>query len=197
MTHRSADSAGPSRTHGVDIVAVFDEGRRTHGHQAHARIPIKSGRIDVLFAEEVVDELERFLQGKNAEALNSLHEAGDELIALHSLNVPNTLHRNLLSTNAIENSFRNTRGKLGRVTRFRAETDQATRWLAFALTEVEKGFHRLSGYKDLPHLVVALEKKRARENAERAGRPGPLPSPTAPATAKAPSQEVENSTELQ
>jgi len=56
--------------------------------------------------------------------------------------VPNTLHRSLLSTNAIENSFRNTRNKLGRVTRFRAETDQATRWLSFALLEVEKGFHR-------------------------------------------------------
>lgn len=45
------------------------------------------------------------------------------------MNVPNTLHRSLLSTNAIENSFLNTRCKLGRVTRFRAETDQASRWL--------------------------------------------------------------------
>ena len=70
-------------------------------------------------------------------------------IALQSLDVPNTLHRNLLSTNAIENSFRNTRNKLGRVTRFRVETDQATRWLAFALLEVEKGFRRISGYKAL------------------------------------------------
>lgn len=109
-------------------------------------------------AQEVVNELVEFLRGKNAESLNSLHEAGDDLIALQSLNVPNTLHRNLLSTNAIENSFRNTRNKLGRVTRFRAETDQATRWLSFALTEVEKGFHRISGYKDLPALIAALER---------------------------------------
>lgn len=110
-------------------------------------------------AREVVKELEEFLGGKNAEALNSLHEAGADLIALQSLDVPNTLHRNLLSTNAIENSFRNTRGKLGRVTRFRAETDQATRWLSFALLEVEKGFKRISGYRDLPELVAALERK--------------------------------------
>ena len=73
--------------------------------------------------------------------------------------MPNTLHRNLLSTNAIENSFRNTRNKLGRVTRFRAETDQATRWLAFALLEVEKGFRRISGHKDMPKLIAALERK--------------------------------------
>ena len=68
-------------------------------------------------AEEVVAELVAFLTPLNAEALKSLHEAGADLIALHSLEVPNTLHRNLLSTNAIENSFRNTRRKLGRVTR--------------------------------------------------------------------------------
>ena len=90
-------------------------------------------------AHEVVGELKAFLRPLNAEALRGLEEAGDDLIALHRLEVPGTLHRNLLSTNAIENSFRNTRGKLGRVTRFRAETDQATRWLAFALTEVERG----------------------------------------------------------
>jgi transposase-like protein len=171
-----------SKKHWGELARLFSRLRKVQGKEA---------------AEEVVGELEQFLQGKNAEGLNSLREAGEDLIALHSLNVPNTLHRNLLSTNAIENSFRNTRGKLGRVTRFRAETDQAARWLAFALTEVEKGFHRLSGYKDLPHLVAALEQRRARENTERASRPGPLPSPPAPATAKAPALEVENSTELQ
>ena len=112
-------------------------------------------------AEEVVAELVVFLTPLNAEALKSLHEAGADLIALHRLEVPSTLHRNLLSTNAIENSFRNTRRKLGRVTRFRAETDQATRWLAFALTEVEKGFRRISGYADLPKLTAALERPPA------------------------------------
>ena len=47
----------------------------------------------------------------------------------------------------------------GRVTRFRVETDQATRWLAFALLEVEKGFRRISGYKELPQLMAALERE--------------------------------------
>ena len=109
-------------------------------------------------AEEVYAELERFLSGKNAAALESFYEAGEELIALHSLEVPSTLHTSLLSTNLIENSFRNTRRKLGRVTRFRAETDQASRWLAFALSEVEKGFRRIQGWRDLPSLAEALER---------------------------------------
>jgi len=123
-------------------------------------------------AEEVFDELKAFLEPINAEAYRSLHEAGDDLLALHRLNVPSTLHRSLLSTNAIENSFRNTRRKLGRVTRFRVETDQASRWLSYALLEAEKGFRRISGHADLPKLMAALEKQ---ENTTRKKIPTGLP----------------------
>ena len=132
-----------SRRHWSELARLFRRVREVQGRTA---------------AEEVLAELRAFLKPLNAEALRSLEEAGEELITLHRLEVPNTLHRNLLSTNAIENSFRNTRRKLGRVTRFRAETDQATRWLAFALTEVSKGFKRISGHADLPRLLSALEK---------------------------------------
>lgn len=110
-------------------------------------------------AREALAELYRFVEGKNAEALASLREAGEELIALHLLEVPNTLHKNLLSTNIIENAIRNMRGKLGRVTRWREETDQPRRWLAMALSETEKGFQKLAGYRDLPWLSRALERK--------------------------------------
>ena len=109
-------------------------------------------------AEEVFVELKAFLEPSNAEAYRSLHEAGEDLLALHRLNVPNTLHRSLLSTNAIENSFLNTRRKLGRVTRFRTETDQASRWLSYALLEAEKGFRRISGHASLPSLIAALKR---------------------------------------
>ena len=133
-----------SKKHWGELARLFKRLRSVQGKDA---------------AEEVVKELEEFLEGKNAEALRSLREAGEDLIALQSLDLPNTLHRNLLSTNAIENSFRNTRNKLGHVTRLRAETDQATRWLSFALLDLEKGFRRISGHQDLPHLIAAVEKK--------------------------------------
>lgn len=120
---------------------------------------------------EAYAEIERFLNGKSAAALNSLGEAGDELIALHCLNVPSTLHVSLLSTNLIENSFRNTRRKLGRVTRFRAETDQASRWLAAALLEAEKGFRRIIGHKDLPRLAESLRRRQAERVVSREGPP--------------------------
>ena len=125
-------------------------------------------------AREVYRDIEKFLEGKNAAALASFREAGEELIALHLLGVPSTLNKSLLSTNLIENSFRNVRRKIGRVTRFRAETDQASRWLASALLSVEKGFRRLIGYRDLPRLAECLERRR---------EPPAKPSPPHPASA--------------
>ena len=107
-----------------------------------------------------ISELKSFLKPINAEAYRSLNEAGENLLALHRLNVPNTLHRSLLSTNAIENSFLNTRRKIGRVTRFRAETDQASRWLSYALLEAEKGFRRIRGHADLQSFIAALSKSK-------------------------------------
>jgi transposase-like protein len=107
-------------------------------------------------AREVLGELRAFLQKTNAAALASLEEAGDDLIRLHLLGAPATLHGSLLSTNCIENPFRNVRGKLGRVSRWRAETEQPSRWLAYALSVVEKGFRRIRGYRDLARLLEAL-----------------------------------------
>jgi hypothetical protein len=75
------------------------------------------------------------------------------------------------------------------VTRFRAETDQATRWLAFALTEVEQGFRRISGHRDMPKLVAALRRhgEHGREG-DPIDPPGPLTPPTAPS--KAPAEKL-------
>lgn len=112
-------------------------------------------------AEEVFGELKSFLEPINAEAFKSLQEAGEDLLALQRLNVPNTLHRSLLSTNAIENSFLNTRRKIDRVTRFRAETDQASRWLSYALLEAEKGFRKIAGHQSIPALIATLSRPEA------------------------------------
>lgn len=109
-------------------------------------------------AEKVFGELRSFLEPINAAALKSLQEASEDLLALQRLHAPNTLHCSLLSTNAIEYSFLNTRRKIDRVTRFRAETDQASRWLSYALLEAEKGFRKIAGHQSLPALVAALSR---------------------------------------
>jgi hypothetical protein len=115
-------------------------------------------------ALEVLQELDAFLEPKNQAALNSLHEAGLDLIRVHLLDTPSTLHRSLLSTNIIENVIHNFRRSSGRVNRWRVETDQAARWLATGLLLAEEGFQRLSHYKDLPVLLAHLETKRDCKN---------------------------------
>jgi putative transposase len=105
---------------------------------------------------EALAALQAFLAPLNAAASASLAEAGDQLIALHQLNVPATLHVSLLSTNAIENVMRNYRAQTAKVSRWRLETDPLSRWTATALLHVERRFHRIKGHADLPQLLAAL-----------------------------------------
>lgn len=109
-------------------------------------------------AQEVLADLRRFLSTRNKQAQESLEEGQEDLLTLFHLEVPSTLNVSLLSTNAIENAYKNTRRKLARVDRWRVETDQAARWLAYAFTEAEKGFRRIRGYQDLPALQAALQR---------------------------------------
>lgn len=106
--------------------------------------------------QESLAELRGFVAARNAAALASLDEAGESLITLHLLEVPATLNRSLLSTNAIENVMRNYRGRTAKVTRWNAQTDQISRWSATALLHVETGFHRIKGHGDMPGLIIAL-----------------------------------------
>ncbi len=101
-------------------------------------------------------ELDSFLAAKNMAARQSLHEAGLDLLTLHFLEAPATLNRNLLSTNMIENVMLNFRTSSKHVCRWRSNTDQGFRWVATGLLEAEKGFNRLSGYRDLPALAQNL-----------------------------------------
>lgn len=101
--------------------------------------------------------LRAFLAVHSAQAAASLDEAGEEqLLAVHALGLPNTLHVSLLSTNCIENPFRNVRAKLRRVCRWRSNTAMAERWMADALLQAEAGFHRIKGHHELAHLAQAL-----------------------------------------
>ena len=157
LVHKESNVRGRlSKRHWGTLARLFKRLREVQGAAA---------------AREVCREIEHFLASKSAPALASFREAGEELIALHMLEVPATLHVSLLSTNVIENAFCNTRRKLGRVTRFRAETDQASRWTAFSLLEAERGFHRIKHWRDLTHLAQALEHRRRQRAQEAEGRP--------------------------
>ena len=123
---------------------------------------------------ESLADLKSFLAMRNAAALTSLEEAGDELITLHTLNVPSTLNLSLLSTNAIENVIRNYRNQTAKVTRWQSATNQISRWTATALLYVEAGFRRIKGHADLPKLLVALASGKINPPNPRGGGASPL-----------------------
>ena len=88
-------------------------------------------------AMEALAELRKFLKARNAQALASLEESGERLIALQKLNVSATLNVPLLSTNLIENAIHNDRRQTSRVTRWNPESNQVERWSATALIWVK------------------------------------------------------------
>jgi len=105
---------------------------------------------------EALAAVRKFAKERNAAALASVEEAGESLIALHTLEVPATLNGSLLSTNAIENVMRNYRRQTGRVSRWNPRSDQVERWSATALLWAERGFRKIKGHEQLPQLLAAL-----------------------------------------
>lgn len=145
LVHKERNLQGYlSKRHWGELAALFQRLRKCQGKEQ---------------AEEVAAEIEDFLSNKNTGAKASWAEGGEELLALPRLDVTNALHRSLLSTNCIENIFKNLRQHIGKVCRWRESTDQADRWMASGLILASKGFNRIVGHKHLPELIAALERK--------------------------------------
>lgn len=141
--------------------------RRWHGELERLFKQLREA-ADLEAAQEARDELERFVAGHSAQGLRTLEAARDEMLTLFALGVPDTLNRSLLTTNSIENGIRNMRRLLGRVTRWRSRGEMATRWMACAMLEAEKGMRRIRGYRELPLLIAALDRDPALEEVARA-----------------------------
>ncbi|MGH7001789.1 MAG: IS256 family transposase [Stellaceae bacterium] len=136
-----------------NLYGYLRQGDHAEASRLWRRLRLAEGNVA---GREALDALRAFLLPRNAAALASLDEAGDELVTLHTLDVPATLNLSLLSTNAIENVMRNYRNQTAKVTRWQSATNQISRWTATALLRVEGGFRRIKGYVDLPKLLLAL-----------------------------------------
>lgn len=147
---RNLQSYLPNR-HWAELARLFTRLRKCQGAEQ---------------AKEAAEAIEAFLNDKNAQAKASWLEAGDEVIALPRLDVSNDLHRSLLSTNCIENIFKNLRRHIGKVCRWRESTDQADRWLASGLILASKGFRKIVGHKHLPEMIGSLERKYRNDRRE-------------------------------
>jgi transposase-like protein len=106
--------------------------------------------------EEAFADLVEFVSERNAAAALTLADNKDALIAFHRLNVPSTLNTTFLSTNLIENVFRNWREATGNIKRWSEKEDMVPRWMAAGLLWAEAGFRKIRHAEDLPRLAAAL-----------------------------------------
>jgi transposase-like protein len=116
-------------------------------------------------ARRQLERLARSLEREHPGAAGSLREGLEETLTLQRLGVTGALYRSLRSTNAIENLN-------GSVVRFcrnvRRWKDGAMllRWIGSALHEAQGGFRRVKGFRDMNHLVAALDRRNEQEGVE-------------------------------
>ena len=97
----------------------------------------------------------RWLERLNPDAAASLREGMEETLTVIRLGVPQLLRRTLATTNPIESAFSVAQNVTRRVKRWR-EGDMRQRWCVAGLMRAENKFHRVKGYRHMPHLLKAL-----------------------------------------
>ena len=113
---------------------------------------------DAALARRRLEQLAAGLDRTHPGAAASLREGLDEVLTLQRLGVTGALYRTLRSTNAIEN-LNGGVGRFARNVRRWRDGRMLVRWIAAALQEVRRGFRRLRGYRDLPALIAALDRR--------------------------------------
>ena len=101
-------------------------------------------------------KLAEWLHREYPSAANSLLEGLDEMFTINRLGLPGSLRRCLGTTNCIESPYSGVRAKTGRVTHWR-DGRMAVRWVASALTAIEKRMKRIMGYQQLWVLDASLK----------------------------------------
>jgi putative transposase len=108
-------------------------------------------------------KLAEWLDREYPNAANSLLEGLDEMFTINRLNLPSSLRRCLGTTNSIESPYSGVRAKTGRVKHWRGG-QMAVRWVASALSAVEKRMKRIMGYQQLWILDGALKESQDEKN---------------------------------
>ncbi len=123
-------------------------------------------------AKKALGQLKEWLLKINESSAKSLEEAGEELLTLHRLNVPELLRKTLHSTNAIESIFSTVRHCEKNIKRYRS-SKMSQRWLASVLLYAEESFRTVKGYNEIPWVIQrikidqkTIESKAPNENQE-------------------------------
>jgi transposase-like protein len=109
-------------------------------------------------AEERLLTLVSWLKRINADAAASLREGLQDTLTVQKLGLPAILAKSLVTTNPIESVFSAAATLTDRVKRWR-QGSMRMRWAVAGALRSEKNFNRLKGYREIPMLQEALERK--------------------------------------
>ena len=107
-------------------------------------------------AKRALERLARSLEDEHPGAAASIREGLDETLTVLRLGLTGPLQRTLRTTNIIENLNGGVERYTRNVKRWRGG-QMIQRWVASALLEAEQRFRRVRGYRDMRHLVAALD----------------------------------------
>ena len=107
-------------------------------------------------ATRALERLAGSLEHDHPGAAASIREGLDETLTVQRLGLRGALQRTLRTTNIIENLNGSVERYARNVKRWRGG-QMIQRWVASALLEAEPRFLRVRGYRDLQHLVYALD----------------------------------------
>ena len=105
--------------------------------------------------EKRLEQLARFLEREHESAARRLREGMQEMFTLQRLQIPESLHKCLATTNVIESPQSGVERRTHNVTRWR-NAEMVQRWVASAWLLTEKHFRRIDGHANLWALAAIL-----------------------------------------
>jgi len=105
--------------------------------------------------EKRLEQLARFLERDYESAARSLREGMKEMFTLQRLQIPESLHKCLATTNIIESPQGGVERRTRNVTRWR-NVELVQRWVASAWLLTERHFRRIDGHGHLWALAAIL-----------------------------------------
>jgi putative transposase len=108
--------------------------------------------------EKRLEQLARYLEHDHESAARSLREGIKDMFTLQRLQIPESLHKCLATTNLIESPHSGVRRRTHNVSRWR-DSAMVERWVASAWLLTETHFRRINGHANLWALTAILGRK--------------------------------------
>ncbi len=105
--------------------------------------------------EKRLEQMARFLEHEHESAARSLREGMKEMFTLQRLDIPQSLHKCLATTNIIESPHSGVQQRTRKVTRWQSQ-EMVHRWAASAWLLTENHFRKVIGHRDLWTLAGIL-----------------------------------------